>query len=300
MAWQRGGRQQVQFFASRLKYSRFVQVGRVPDQRVEALVRALAGHLAGFGGLPLMAVFDRPKMIVLKACAQTGAVLVWNATFAEVTARLGVAVELCWPYQPQQKGSVENLVGRVKNSFFKERQFLDEQDLEAQLRAWQEEVNEQRPSRATGWIPGELLRAEELDLRIPVRVGPTGMVTFETNRDSMPPEALGYSATLYLFQDRVVIQAGRYRAEHPRLRGRHRISSQSAHREGLLASVSGGRGRLYLMRQQLLDLGPPAEQVLTAIVNRRPRQWPDDVERLHQHALTRQAPLFASSQEPSA
>ena len=336
VTWRSGGRQQVQFFASRLKYSRYVQVGRVPDQRVEALLRALAGHLAGFGGLPLMAVFDRPKTIVLRGHAQTGEVLEWNPTFAEVTARLGVAVELCWPYQPQQKGSVENLVGWVKNSFFKPRQFLDLQDLDAQLRAWQDEVNEQRASRATGRVPGELLRAEELarlrplklrpeelDLRIPVQVGPTGMVTFETNRYSMPAEALGYAATLHLFQDRVVIQAGHYRAEHPRLRGRHLISSQAAHRDGLLASVSGRRGRLYLMRQQLLDLGPSAEQVLTEIVHRRPRQWRDDVERLHEllqafgsaalrdafqavarqpepsvaairHALTCQAPLFAA------
>ena len=221
--------------------------------------------------------------------------LEWNPTFAEVTSRLGVAVELCWPYQPQQKGAVENLVGWVKNSFFKTRQFVDEEDLELQLQAWHEEVNERRPSRATGRIPGELLREEELgrlrplklreeelDLRMPVRVGPTGMVTFETNRYSMPAEALGYSATLHLFADRIVIETGRYRAEHPRLRGRHQVSSLVAHRAGLLAAVSGKRGRMYLKRQHLLELGRDAERILTELVHTRPRHWPDDVERLHE------------------
>ena len=296
--WTGGGRTKVRFFASRLKYSRYVLVSCVPNQRVETLVRTLAAHFCQFGGLPLLAVFDRPGTIVTKSDPKTGAVLDWNPTFAEVTARLGVAVEVCWPARPNQKGTVENLVGWVKNSFFKQRQFVDRQDLAMQLQAWHEEVNERRANRASERIPGELLReqergrlrpvkltAQQLDLRYAVRVGPTGMVTFETNRYSMPAEALGYSATLRLFADRVVIEAGRYRAEHVRLSGRNQVSSLAAHRAGLLAAVSGKRGRMYLKRQHLLDLGRDAERVLTELVHARPRHWPDDVERLHELLL---------------
>lgn len=47
----------VHFFASRLKYSRWVEVSLVPDERVETLVRALVEHLAAFGGVPLVTVF---------------------------------------------------------------------------------------------------------------------------------------------------------------------------------------------------------------------------------------------------
>ena len=142
--WTGGGRQKVVFFASRLKHSRYALVTRVPNQRVETLVRTLAAHFVQFGGLPLMAVFDRPKTIVTRSDPRTGAVLAWNPTFAEVTTRLGVTVEVCWPYRANQKGSVENLVGWVKGSFFKLRRFLDEEDLEMQLQAWHDEVNEPR------------------------------------------------------------------------------------------------------------------------------------------------------------
>ena len=41
----------------------------------------------------------------------------WNPTFAGVVLDLGIGVEVCWPYRPQEKGSVENLVGWVKGSF---------------------------------------------------------------------------------------------------------------------------------------------------------------------------------------
>jgi hypothetical protein len=44
--------------------------------------------------------------------------------------------------------------------------------------------------------------------------------------------------------------------------------------------LSGKRGRRYLKRQQLLELGEPAIRYLTEIVHRRPRQWYEDVDRL--------------------
>ena len=76
-----GPREVVRFFASRLKYSRWAEVTVVADQQVEALVRALVDHVAAFGGIPLVAVFDRPKTVALK-WGRDGVVTEWNATFA--------------------------------------------------------------------------------------------------------------------------------------------------------------------------------------------------------------------------
>jgi transposase len=66
VTYQDGREEKVHFFASRLKYSRWVEVSLVPDERVETLVRALVEHLAAFGGIPLVTVFDRSKTIALK------------------------------------------------------------------------------------------------------------------------------------------------------------------------------------------------------------------------------------------
>jgi len=79
----------VHFFASRLKYSRWVEVTLVPDERVETLVRTVVDHLAAFGGVPLVAVFDRPKTVALK-WGRDGVVTEWNPTFAGVALDLGV------------------------------------------------------------------------------------------------------------------------------------------------------------------------------------------------------------------
>ena len=288
-----GARQRIHFFASRLKYSRYMRVSLVQDEAVESLVRTLAEHLASWGGRPLLCVFDRPKTIALE-WRKNGEVTEWNPVFAYATLEMGVGVELCWPYRAQQKGSVENLVGFVKSSFFKVRRFHDEEDLRQQLRDWHREVNEQRPCRATGIIPAlrlaeeaPRLRAlqvqpEELALRIPVYVGPTGTVLHHGHAYSMPPEAISMPATLYLYAQRVRIVAGRYAAEHPRKFSPQESSTLPEHRAAMVAAVSGKRGKRYLKRQQLLELGEPAIRYLTEIVHRRPRQWFEDVDRLHQ------------------
>ena len=288
-----GARQRIHFFASRLKYSRFIRVSLVKDETVESLVRTLAEHLASWGGRPLLCVFDRPKTIALK-WRKNGEVTEWNPVFAYATLEMGVGVELCWPYRAQQKGSVENLVGFVKSSFFKVRRFHDEEDLQQQRRDWEREVNEQRPCRATGIIPAVRLveetprlralkvQPQELALRIPVYVGPTGTVLHDGHAYSMPPEAISMPATLYLYAQRVRIVAGRYESEHPRKFVAHEGSSLAEHRAAMVAAVSGKRGKRYLKRQQLLELGEPAIRYLTEIVHRRPRQWFEDVDRLHQ------------------
>jgi hypothetical protein len=188
---------------------------------------------------------------------------------------------------------VENLVGWVKGSFFKQRRFLDDADLAQQLEEWHVEVNTRIPSRATGVTP-EARMAEErarlrplkvapdqLALRWPVSVGPTGMVLHDTHLYSMPPEAIGVPATLFLYPKRVRIVAGRHEAFHPRLFEPGAKSVLPEHRAARVAAVSGKRGKRYLMRQHLLDTGEAAMNFLTELIHKRSRLWIPEVERLH-------------------
>ena len=288
-----GTREVVRFFGSRLKWSRWAAVDLVPNQVAEPLVRTLADHFVGFGGVPLCAVFDRPKTVVLR-WAKNGEVTEWNPIFAYAAMELGFTAEVCWPRRANQKGSIENLVGWVKGSFFKQRRFHDRADLQAQLQQWLQEVNCQRPNRATSEIPEqrrqqELPRLrplrvapERLALRIPIQVGVTAEVSYDGRGYAMPPEAAGMAGTLYLYRDTVHIVAGRYQAQHPRYVEKGTVSRQPEHRAAHLAAVSGKRGRRYLQREHLLETGEAALQFMTVLVHRAPRTWFREVEVLHQ------------------
>jgi transposase len=287
-----GRKKRVHFFASRLKYSRYAQVTLVDDERVETIVRSLARHFVAFGGLPLMAVFDRPRTIVKKS-GKGREVEAYNATFAQAIVDIGVGVEMCAPKSANQKGTVEALVKWVKGSFFKHRKFQDELDLQAQLAAWHLEVNTKTPSRATGVIP-ETRRQEELarlrpvkvfpetlPLRVPIFVGPTAEVMFEGVPYSMPPKATHVAGTLYLYEDRVHIVAGRFEATHRRRKKGEPPAPLPEHRAAKIAAVHGKRAKLYEKRQQVLNLGQGALALLTEITHREPKLASRRVEELY-------------------
>ena len=278
----------LHFFASRLKWSRWIYVELVLNEQEEALIRALLNAFRSFGGVPLCCVFDNPKTVVI---ARQGDHIQWNATFGQVFLDYRFVAELCTPRSGWEKGAVENLVGFVKNGFFKVRRFHDREDLVTQLGQWHHEVNEVRPCRATGVTPAARIEEErrrlralpippdQYALRYPVRVGPTGWVRFQGNRYSMPAEALGLNATLFLYRDRVRIMTDRFDELHPR-HPNNGVSTLPKHATSALAAVSGRRGQLYFMRQRLLDLGPVAEAFLTELVHSRSRTWGWDVRAL--------------------
>jgi transposase len=292
-----GQRRRIHFAAYRLKWSRWMHVVVVPNERVEALVRSLLASFAAAGGVPLRVVFDNPKTVVLRR--EEGRP-VWNATLAEVVLDYGFSIELCTPRAPEQKGAVENLVGFVKRAFFRARRFVDlDDDLPQQLTVWLTEVNEVRPNRATGEPPAARLRLEQArleqarlkplvtapadyGLKVPVTVGPTAMVHYQGVRYAMPAAACGLPATLHLYPDRVriVCAGGRHEAVHPRFPLVGTVSYLTGQRAQQLAAVYGERKRLYFMRERLLELGPVGEAYVTELVHQRPHTWKGDVERL--------------------
>ena len=264
----------------------------VSTERVEPLVRSLLASFAASGGVPLRVVFDNPKTVVI---GREQGRPVWNATLAQVVIDYGFAIELCAPRSPEQKGSVENLVGFAKRAFFRAQRFVDlDTDLPRQLTEWLDEVNELRPSRATGEPPARRLRQEQArltplvtapadyGLKVPVTVGPTAMVSYQGVRYAMPAKACGLPATLHLYPDRVriVCAGGKHEAVHPRFPLVGTVSYLTGQRAQQLASVYGERKRLYFMRERLLELGPVGETYVTELVHQRSHTWKGDVERL--------------------
>ncbi len=286
-----GTKERIHFFASRLKWSRWSRVSVVPNQQAETLIRALLDHFEDMGGVPLCAVFDRPKTVALK-WSKDGKVTDWNPTFAYAALEIGFTAEVCWPHAPRQKGAVENLVGWVKGSFFKQRRFHDRADLLEQLEDWHREVNEERPSRATGRSreapPGGAYASSG-------RQGDPGRARTSASRDGRTdrPRGARHPPLLHPSQScraarhalsapgprRIV--AGRHEVEHPRIFEREKGSTLPEHRAKQLAAVAGTRGKRYLKRQHLLETGAAAEHFLTELVHRRAAAWVGDVERLH-------------------
>lgn len=273
----------VQFFAGRLKFSRFMHVEIVPNQGAETLVRSVVGCLAMFGGSPKEWVFDNPKTVRISKRGVEPPVL--HRYLRQLVAEYNVIVTLCAPRSGNQKGSVERLVGYVKNSFFRVgRTFRDLADIKEQLATWLREVNHSRPCDATGIIPAEALREETPFLgRRPLQLGaadwclqesatvtPMGTVCYEGTSYSATARRLGAPATLLIRRDEIEIVLGDERCVHERADHTGEVRRLRQHRADVLAVLHGRRKVATFRRQCLLELGPPAFAFLGGLVHECP------------------------------
>ena len=281
----------VRFFASRLKYSRYVDVQVVENERQETVIRSLLRAFEHFGGVPLMGVFDNMSSAVkARQTDENGTVKVlWTERFGQLCVDCGLIPLACWPYRPQQKGSVENLVGFVKGNFFCGRTFKNKADVIDQLTQWVDWVNTQRKSDATGEIPSVRLAQERLSpcahrastyaIKVSVVVRPTARVTYRGIEYSVPAECIGQSVTLHLKEQAVSIYLGeRHLADHPRMPDNGKSSIHSDHAQQLFVHK---RGKPFAQRQILLDLDPVVEPYITELVHRRPQTWQADVAAIY-------------------
>jgi len=110
----------------------------------EALPQFLEAHERAFeyfGGHTREHLYDRPRTV----CQGTaeGRVL-WNATFRSFADYWGFEPRLCQPYRAQTKGKVESGVKYLRRNFLPGRTFVDDVDLDEQLRQWMTEIADQR------------------------------------------------------------------------------------------------------------------------------------------------------------
>ena len=307
-----GRREKVVFFAGRLKYSRFMHVVLVPNQRSEIVVRSLIACLVAFGGSPKEWVFDNPRTIRISPWGIEPVVL--HRYIRDLVAEYRVIPTFCAPRSGNQKGSVERLVGFSKRSFFFARRFRDRADLEQQLAEWLQEVNCERPCDATGVIP-DVARQEELcwlaerpvrqspeehPLRESATVTPTGTVSWGGTPYFASAKRIGAPATLLIRGDTMEILVGddAERCIHAR-RDKAGVVQRLPHqREDLLAVIHGRRKQATFRRQCLLEIGKEAWSFLGVLVHRCPKgRWElpctELYDLLRKHGASRMRAAFA-------
>jgi hypothetical protein len=104
---------------------------------------------------------------------------------------------------------------------------------------------------------------------------------FEGVPYSMPPEAALIAGTLFLYEKRLRIVAGRFETSQKRRKKGEPPAPLPEHRAAKIAAVHGKRAKLYEKRQQVLNLGPEALALLTEITHREPKLAGRRVEELY-------------------
>jgi transposase len=221
----------AQIFCLRMCYSKQAFVMALPNQSQEAFFE---GHVRAFhflGGVPGQLVYDNLKTAVNKVLK--GRDREEQVSFVAFRSHYLFESRFCTPAQAHEKGLVEGLVGYSRRNFLvpmPEEATWD--DLNSYL--WEKcKAEGSRRLRGMQTTIGEALALEQQKLlplpakpfpccRLhPVQANGFGLVTFQTNRYSVPAHHAHEAIWLRAFSDRVEITNGRkILAVHTRCYGR--------------------------------------------------------------------------------
>jgi transposase len=221
----------VQIFVGRLCYSKIPFLVASPNQQQEALFEGHDRAFNFFGGVPRTVWYDRMSQAVKKAIP--GRRPEEQKAFIAFRSHYLFESRFCNPREAHEKGLVENLVGYARrnymvpvpevNSFRELNELLKQRCL----------AESGRRLRGESGTIGEMWEQEKPLLlplpaypfpccrTVPVRPNRFSMVTFQTNRYSVPVECASGVLLLRAFVDRVEITDGtRVMAVHERCYGR--------------------------------------------------------------------------------
>jgi len=147
-----GGRRRVRIFASRLRWSRHVEVAILGDERAASIGGALVAHFRAMGGVPLLAIFHGARGVAREGARG----IEWDPSFACLAVTIGVGVEVC-----ERRGRTDRPAQWIRA--FLARGFADEAELAAELAAWARAANDRVEAR----FAEERARLRQLRIAVP-------------------------------------------------------------------------------------------------------------------------------------
>ena len=208
----------VQLFVGRLCFSKIPFLSASPNQQQEALFEGHKAAFSFFGGVPRNIWYDRMSQAVMRALP--GHRPQEQEAFIAFRCHYLFESSFCNPREAHEKGLVENLVGYARRNYLVPLPEVDSfQELNALL-AQRCLAEAKRRLRGETKTIGELWDEERPHLlklpehpfpccrTVPVHPNSLSMVTFQTNRYSVPVEQADNSLLLRAYVDRVEITDG--------------------------------------------------------------------------------------------
>ena len=248
----KGGVRQLYCFVILLRHSRAMWAELVFEQTTASLCRSLVRASQYFGGVTHQWLFDNPKSIV---AAREGDAIRFQSDLVELAGSLHVSLRACRVRKPTDKGGVERGIRFLKTRFFPARAIHSIEAGNAALLGFLENVAMTRthPVERQRTVADVFAEERERLLPLPAATIPTELVTsvpadktalvsFDTNRYSVPPEAANRTLTL-VADDREVrlLQQGNLVATHPRSWAKNTTIEDPLHRAAILAQKPGAR-----------------------------------------------------------
>ncbi len=266
----------VHCFLMVLCHSRLLYIEFTRSEKFEEFIRCHENAFKFFGKkVPREIWYDNLATAVTE---RLGRLVRFNARFLAYLGHHSIRPHACNPARGNEKGRVEDGVKYVRGSFWAGRSFRNFEDLGLQAAAWRDEFANRREHRSTRRVPALYFEADEKQLLPAMNphpydtaevisrvVPPNFLITYETNRYSVPWTLVGLTLTVRA-DDRAVefYYQERHVATHIRSYDKHQIFESREHVKGLLERKPGATKESWQI-QAVKNIGPAMEGYLGLI-----------------------------------
>jgi hypothetical protein len=240
----------------------------------------LEGHIDAYqeiGGIPHQGRYDNLKSVVVKRKPE----VVFNTQFLDFARHYGFSIYPWGPGRADEKGRVERVIRDI-GQFLTAETFDDLGGLNKKVAFWRAERN-QRIHRSTGKSPAELLKEEKLKALPQVSykayrmqtgiVSPTGFISFETNRYSVPSRYSHQAVSMMIYPSHIeIVIQNRPIASHPRSFLKNQKIENPLHREKLIDITPNFK------YQRIWQLMTKMDDALAIFLKRAQREGEDPLE----------------------
>ena len=242
-----GESKRINCFSMILGFSRMRYVEFTTSTDIQTFLLCHQHAFEYFGGVTQEILYDNIKVVVIKR-RNPSTSSEFHSSFIDFRDHYGYTAYLCRPYRAKTKGKIERAIGYIKDNFLYGRFFSSIDDLNNQAYQWMEKVNHQEHGtifeipyirlkeellRPISSIPPYLIKR-----RFEREVSKDCFVSLFGNRYSVPWRYARQKATVEVAGNRVIIEVdGVVVCEHDLLSGKHEVSKNKEHFEGLLKAV---------------------------------------------------------------
>jgi len=262
-----------------LGHSRRQFIDFSPRHDFYTLIRRHQAAFEYFGGVVAECLYDNEKTVVLRWEAGKP---VFNSAFTAFITHYNCRPIACRPGSPKTKGKVEAPFKYIEGNLLCGRDFQDLDDLRATARWWLENVSDRHVHDTTRRTPIELFNEEEHSALQPLPAFPydcsevrlavcnsESMVTFETNRYSLPTGYIGDILSIKAGERelRIYSQDLKLLAVHER----HAMGENATIEAPSHYRVRREKYGLEPVREAFVSFGEAAEDFLAGLLNKNPR-----------------------------
>jgi transposase len=288
-----------------LAYSRLLFIAYYPRfTRFEAKA-FLSAALQFFDGAARRCVVDNTSVILAGGSGANALIAPEMEAFGELFGFHFMAHAI---NHSDRKGRIERPFSYVENNFLAGRTFADWSDLNAQARAWCEQVADDKPKRILGMSPQAVYVMEKAQLlALPAYIPPVteihyrvvdcyGFIHLDTNRYSVPERWVGKKVAVHKRPEQVLVYADRKLiAEHPRLIGQRQGEQRAeGHHRSLERRRAAGPSP---QEQALRGRDPRLDAYVVALKRRAPGRGVGKLRRLLELKRTYPAEPFLAAIE---